>query len=73
MTTDLPNWKLIDDATRDLEARGVSPFSRVQVYKELWRKHPDRQRPSLDPTFQGMVESAAGGPPSRRRNATAAG
>ena len=32
----------------------------------IWRRYPrsDHDRPSLDPTFQGMVGNAPGGPPS---------
>ncbi len=62
--TSSPNWKLIDEATRSLTGRGCTPFTRQQVYEEIWRAHPERQRASLDPTFQGMVCNASGGPPS---------
>ncbi len=62
--TSSPNWKLIDEATRSLTGRGCTPFTRQQVYEEIWRGHPECQRGSLDPTFQGMVSNASGGPPS---------
>lgn len=58
------NWRLIIAATRDLTAHGRSPFSRIDVYRRLWRQHPERQRASLDPTFQGLVRNAPGGPAS---------
>ena len=64
MTSEQRNWELIDQATRDLTGRGCTPFTRIQVYEEIWRKHPDRQRGSLDPTFQGMIANATGGPVS---------
>ncbi len=59
-----PNWKLIDEATRLLASRGLTPFTRDDVYREIWKQHPDRPRGSLDPTLQGMVRNAPGGPPS---------
>lgn len=58
------NAELIRDAAQSLTARGVTPFARIQVYEEIWRSHPDRQRGSLDPTFQGMIINAPGGPAS---------
>ncbi len=64
MTSDPPNWQLIDEATRALTGHGLTPFSRQQVYEEIWKRHPERQRASLDPTFQGMIRNAAGGPAS---------
>lgn len=64
MSTGTTNWQLINEATRDLTGRGCTPFTRIQVYEEIWRRHPDRQRGSLDPTFQGMVANASGGPTS---------
>jgi hypothetical protein len=32
----------------------------------IWRRYPrdKHDRPSLDPTLQGMTQNAAGGPPS---------
>lgn len=64
MDPDVPNWKLIDEASRHLTTVGRTPFSRMDVYRLIWRDHPERQRPSLDPTFQGMVSNASGGPAS---------
>ncbi len=63
-TSTATNWQLILGAARDLSARGQTSFTRVEVYRELWRGHPDRQRGSLDPTFQGMIANAPGGPAS---------
>ncbi len=64
-TTSLPtNPELLLDAARTLAARGLTPFSRIDVYRELWKTHPDRGRGSLDPTFQGMISNAPGGPSS---------
>lgn len=63
---DLPNWKLILDAARALTAAGQAPFTRISVYEWIWRRYPREQhdRPSLDPTFQGMIKNATGGPTS---------
>lgn len=60
------NWRLILAAARALTAAGRSPFSRIAVYQWIWSRHPqaDHDRPTLDPTFQGMIENAPGGPPS---------
>jgi hypothetical protein len=60
------NWRLILDAARALTAAGRTPFSRRQFYGWIWSRYPrdDHDRPSLDPTFQGMVMNATGGPPS---------
>jgi hypothetical protein len=60
------NWRLILEAARALTVAGQTPFSRISVYEWIWRRHAraDHDRPSLDPTFQGMVSNATGGPPS---------
>jgi hypothetical protein len=60
------NWRLILEAARALTAAGQSPFTRVRVYEWIWRRYPRsvRDRPSLDPVFQGMVRNAPGGPAS---------
>jgi hypothetical protein len=44
----------------------MSSFTRQSVYEWIWRRYPrgEHDRPSLDPTFQGMVSNAAGGPRS---------
>jgi uncharacterized protein with LGFP repeats/transcriptional regulator with XRE-family HTH domain len=61
-----PNWKLILEAARALKAAGQTPFTRISIYEWIWRRYPREQhdRPSLDPTFQGMIKNATGGPPS---------
>jgi hypothetical protein len=61
-----PNWRLILDAAEELTASGQAPFTRATVYEWIWRRHPrsEHKRPSLDPSFQGMVGNAPGGPPS---------
>jgi hypothetical protein len=66
MTESYPNWELILQAARALTAAGQTPFTRQSVYEWIWRRHPrvDHDRPSLDPTFQGMVKNAPGGPAS---------
>jgi len=60
------NWRLILEAARALTAAGQSPFTRISVYEWIWRRYPQatHDRPSLDPTFQGMVREATGGPKS---------
>jgi hypothetical protein len=60
------NWRLIVAAARALTAAGQAPFSRIAVYQWIWSRQPraDHDRPTLDPTFQGMVENAPGGPQS---------
>jgi hypothetical protein len=60
------NWRLILEAARALTAAGQTPFTRISVYEWIWRRYPrrDHDRPSLDPTFQGMVRNATGGPQS---------
>lgn len=58
------NAELIRSAAQSLTARGVTPFSRIDVYKEIWKADPDRQRGSLDPNFQGLITNAPGGPAS---------
>jgi hypothetical protein len=66
VTVGTPNWRLILAAARVLTAAGRSPFTRIAVYQWIWTRHPqaDHDRPTLDPTFQGMIENAPGGPPS---------
>ncbi|MGO9220541.1 MAG: hypothetical protein ACLP5E_22695 [Streptosporangiaceae bacterium] len=66
MPEDIQNWRLILQAARAMTAAGQTPFTRISVYQWIWRRHPrpDHDRPSLDPTFQGMTKNAAGGPPS---------
>jgi hypothetical protein len=60
------NWRLILAAARALTTAGDTPFSRIGVYEWIWDRSPrsEHDRPSLDPTFQGMVSNATGGPPS---------
>jgi hypothetical protein len=60
------NWRLILAAARALTAAGQTPFTRQQVYEWIWERHQrsDHERPSLDPTFQGMISNATGGPAS---------
>jgi hypothetical protein len=70
---DAPNWKLIDEASRHLTSLGQTPFSRLDIYRLIWRDHPERQRASLDPTFQGMVSNASGGPASAWHSTAAGG
>jgi len=66
MTMGTENWRLIVAAARALTAAGQTPFSRIAVYQWIWSRHlpADHDRPTLDPTFQGMVENAPGGPRS---------
>ncbi len=66
MTMGTENWRLIVAAARALTAAGQAPFSRIAVYRWIWSRHPraGHDRPTLDPTFQGMVENAPGGPQS---------
>lgn len=66
MTGRQPNWQLILKAAEALTASDQVPFTRVSVYEWIWRRYPrgDHDRPSLDPTFQGMIGNAPGGPPS---------
>ena len=65
MTEELENWRLILLAAQALTDTGQTPFTRISVYEWIWRRYPryEHDRPSLDPTFQGMVRNAAGGPP----------
>jgi hypothetical protein len=60
------NWRLILDAAETLTASGQTPFSRISIYEWIWRRYPraEHDRPSLDPTLQGMTSNAPGGPPS---------
>jgi hypothetical protein len=60
------NWRLILQAALALTDSGQAPFTRQGVYQWIWRRYPraDHDRPSLDPTFQGMIKNAPGGPPS---------
>jgi hypothetical protein len=66
MTEGTENWRLILEAARALTAAGQTPFTRISVYEWIWRRYPRdaHDRPSLDPTFQGMVRKATGGPAS---------
>jgi hypothetical protein len=66
MTQNSANWQLILQASRALTDAGQTPFTRQSVYQWIWRRYPraDHDRPSLDPTFQGMIKNAPGGPPS---------
>jgi hypothetical protein len=58
----IENWRLIIQAGRALTAAGQAPFTRIAVYKWIWSRYPRREhdRPSLDPTLQGMVSNAWG-------------
>jgi hypothetical protein len=60
------NWRLIAEAAKALTAAGQTPFTRQSVYEWIWRRYSrsEHDRPSLDPTFQGMVKNARGGVPS---------
>ena len=60
------NWRLILDAAQALTAVGQTPFTRISIYEWIWQRYPrsSHDRPSLDPTFQGMVSNATGGPRS---------
>jgi hypothetical protein len=66
VTMGTENWRLILAAARALTAAGKTPFTRIAVYQWIWSRHPrdEHDRPTLDPTFQGMVENAPGGPQS---------
>ena len=66
MTANTSNWQLILQAARQLTAAGQAPFTRISVYQWIWRRYPraEHDRPSLDPTFQGMTRNSAGGPSS---------
>jgi hypothetical protein len=66
MTMRPENWRLILAAARALTIAGQVPFTRIAVYQWIWSRHPraDHDRPTLDPTFQGMVKNAPGGPQS---------
>jgi hypothetical protein len=60
------NWRLIKEAATALTNASQTPFTRQSVYEWIWRRYPraEHDRPSLDPTFQGMIRNATGGPPS---------
>ena len=60
------NWRLILEAAQALTASGQAPFTRVSIYKWIWRRYPrsEHDRRSLDPVLQGMVSNAPGAPPS---------
>lgn len=66
VTMGTENWRLILAAARALTVAGKAPFTRIAVYQWIWSRHPrdKHDRPTLDPTFQGMVENAPGGPQS---------
>ncbi len=66
MIDDSANWRLILQAAQALTSARQTPFTRQSVYGWIWRRYPrvDHDRPSLDPTFQGMIKNAPGGPPS---------
>ncbi len=66
VTIGTENWRLILAAARALTVAGQAPFTRIAVYQWIWSRHTrgDHDRPTLDPTFQGMIENAPGGPPS---------
>lgn len=60
------NWQLILQAARALTAAGQTPFSRFSIYQWIWRRYPraEHDRPTLDPTLQGMTRNSVGGPAS---------
>ena len=60
------NWQLILAAACALTAAGETQFTRIGVYEWIWARYlrSEHDRPALDPTFQGMVRNATGGPPS---------
>lgn len=66
MTEKTENWRLILDGAQALTAVGQTPFTRISIYEWIWQRYPrsSHDRPSLDPTFQGMVRNATGGPRS---------
>jgi hypothetical protein len=67
MDSKIENWRLILDAAQALTATGRTPFTRIEIYEWIWERYPrgSHDRPSLDPTFQGMVRNATGGPRSQ--------
>lgn len=60
------NSNLIRAGAKALTAAGQTPFTRIAIYQWIWERYPASKhgRPSLDPTFQGMIRNAPGGPPS---------
>jgi hypothetical protein len=66
VTVGTENWRLILAAAGALTLAGKAPFTRIAVYQWIWSRHSrdEHDRPTLDPTFQGMVENAPGGPQS---------
>lgn len=66
MATTTQNWRLILQAARALTAAGQTPFTRISIFEWIWRRYPraEHDRPSLDPTFQGMTKNSPGGPAS---------
>jgi hypothetical protein len=66
MAANTNNWHLILQAARALTTAGQTPFTRIGIYQWIWRRYSRAQhdRPSLDPTFQGMTRNSPGGPSS---------
>jgi hypothetical protein len=60
------NWPLVLEAARAQTAAGRTHSPGIGVYERIWQRHPrsSHARPSLDPTFQGMVHGTTGGPKS---------
>jgi hypothetical protein len=59
-----PAWSLLLQAARALTGRGISPFSRDQLLREVQRLDPSRRDSSLGPVLQGLTANAPGGVPS---------
>ena len=66
MASNPQNWRLILQAAHALTAAGQAPFTRISIYHWIWRRYAraEHDRPSLDPTFQGMTRNSPGGPAS---------
>ncbi|MFP5219779.1 MAG: DUF6884 domain-containing protein [Actinomycetes bacterium] len=64
LTSIEPAWSLLLQAARGLTGRGVSPFSRDQLLREVQRLDPSRRDSSLGPVLQGLTANAPGGVPS---------
>jgi len=63
MAHEKPLWKMIQDAARELESLGKSPFSRRDLATTIKRDYPDVKDSSLAPMIQGVTTNLKGGSP----------
>jgi len=60
---DIPIWRLIELAAKELTKSGQSPFRRGDLIKIVQRSRPSCDENSINPIIQGMTDNLRGGAP----------